>query len=131
MITMQCTHCFVEYGIPNELNRQALLQGAALTFWCPLGHRQSYGEGQIEIERRNRQRAEQEVARLADVARVAERRAAGAELAEAAAKKSLIRHKKRSIAGVCPCCTRTFTNMARHMKSEHPNYNVVPLKVTA
>lgn len=23
-------------------------------------------------------------------------------------------------AGVCPCCNRTFTNLARHMKTKHP-----------
>lgn len=27
----------------------------------------------------------------------------------------------------CPCCTRTFANMARHMKTQHPDYNVVPM----
>jgi hypothetical protein len=29
------------------------------------------------------------------------------------------RLKKRAHAGVCPCCNRTFQNVARHMKTKH------------
>jgi hypothetical protein len=42
--------------------------------------------------------------------------------------------KKRTSAGTCPCCTRTFANMAEHMKKQHPDFvaeggaNVVRLK---
>jgi uncharacterized small protein (DUF1192 family) len=32
------------------------------------------------------------------------------------------RTKKRVAAGVCPCCNRTFENLARHMAGEHPGY---------
>jgi hypothetical protein len=24
--------------------------------------------------------------------------------------------------GVCPCCKRTFENLARHMKGQHPTF---------
>jgi hypothetical protein len=24
--------------------------------------------------------------------------------------------------GVCPCCNRTFQNLARHMAGKHPDY---------
>lgn len=128
MITMACTHCFIQYGIPDEMHRQATRQGGAFKFFCPAGHQQAYGEGEVEKERRARQRAEQENARLADEVRAAKRRADEAFAQAETAKRSLARHKKRSAAGVCPCCTRTFTNMARHMKSQHPTFNVVPLK---
>lgn len=43
----------------------------------------------------------------------AERRAANAEAA-------LARSQKRAKAGVCPCCHRTFKQLAAHMKSKHP-----------
>lgn len=121
MITMACTHCFIQYGMPDEMHRQAVHKGAAFRFYCPAGHPQAYGEGEIEKERRLRQRAEQENARL-------EQEAIEAINARHKSERALKRHKTRSAAGVCPCCTRTFSNMAWHMKSEHPDYNVVPLK---
>ncbi len=31
------------------------------------------------------------------------------------------RMRKRIQNGVCPCCNRTFQNLARHMASEHPD----------
>ena len=38
-------------------------------------------------------------------------------------KGALTKAKKRSAAGVCPCCHRTFKQLARHMKAKHPDYN--------
>jgi len=32
------------------------------------------------------------------------------------------RVKNRIKKGVCPCCTRHFVNVERHMKSQHPNF---------
>lgn len=26
--------------------------------------------------------------------------------------------------GVCPCCNRSFTNVRRHMTSQHPDYTI-------
>jgi hypothetical protein len=44
-------------------------------------------------------------------------------------KRSLTAHKghttrikNRIAAGVCPCCNRTFKNLARHMGNKHPDY---------
>ena len=40
----------------------------------------------------------------------------------AATRGYLTRQKRRSRAGVCPCCNRTFKQLSRHMKSQHPEY---------
>lgn len=48
----------------------------------------------------------------------------------AAYKGAATRLKNRAKAGVCPCCNRTFQNLARHMASQHPDHetdNVVEL----
>lgn len=34
----------------------------------------------------------------------------------------LTRAKKRAAAGTCACCKRTFSNVARHMKTKHPEF---------
>lgn len=39
---------------------------------------------------------------------------------EAKAKRRL---QKRIKAGVCPCCHRTVSQMARHMKTKHPGFS--------
>lgn len=37
-------------------------------------------------------------------------------------QKSKARLRKRIAAGVCPCCHRTVSQMARHMKTKHPEF---------
>jgi hypothetical protein len=34
----------------------------------------------------------------------------------------MTRIKKRVAAGVCPCCNRSFKDLARHMAGQHPDY---------
>lgn len=48
-----------------------------------------------------------------------QRRSAGAF------KGQVTRIKNRIANGVCPCCNRSFTNVRRHMNSQHPEF-VVP-----
>lgn len=104
------------------------------TFWCPNGHELSYKESEADKLRRERDRLKQDAARLEDEKREALATASAqferARKAEAANK----RLKKRSSAGTCPCCSRTFANMAEHMKHQHPEFvadggaKVVPIK---
>lgn len=37
-------------------------------------------------------------------------------------KAQLTKTKKRVSNGVCPCCNRTFKQLARHMENKHPEY---------
>jgi len=39
-----------------------------------------------------------------------------------AQKAAKTRLKNRVAAGVCPCCNRTFQNLARHMDHQHPDF---------
>jgi hypothetical protein len=34
------------------------------------------------------------------------------------------RLKQRVAAGVCPCCNRTFTNLAEHMAGQHAEFQL-------
>ena len=45
-----------------------------------------------------------------------------AERSAAAYKGHLTRVKRRVGNGVCPCCNRTFKNLADHMTTKHPDY---------
>lgn len=122
MITLTCCHCFIVFGMPDRLQEEAKKKGNfELMFYCPMGHRQGYGDSEIDKERRLRQRAEQEKARLEDEVRRRDRLLTDE-------RNKAKRLAKRAAAGVCPCCHHTVGQMARHMKTKHPDYNVVPLK---
>ena len=37
-------------------------------------------------------------------------------------KGAMVKAKRRVGKGVCPCCSRSFANVRRHMESKHPGY---------
>lgn len=124
-----CGTCGVLHAIPKVMYDTCLEEGG---FWhCPNGHLRGFRQGRHEKEAvvRERDRLKQANARLVE-------EAAAAERAKQRATSELKRHKKRAAAGTCPCCKRTFSNMARHLKTEHPDFvkeqggNVVALKVS-
>lgn len=119
LIELQCGKCGVWHAIPKAIHATCVEEGG---FWhCPNGHSWGYREGRREREavRRERDQLKQRVAQLDDTV-AAERRA------REDAETKLRTVKRRAVAGVCPCCNRTFQNVQRHMKSKHPN--VVPLE---
>lgn len=128
-VVTQCGTCAVWHTVPEIVYECHRREGGFHS--CPNGHQRGWSKGAEEIERENirreRDRLKQETARLADEIAA---QTARAEKAEAATK----RLKKRTAAGTCPCCKRTFSNMAEHMKHQHPEFvadtgaKVVPLK---
>lgn len=92
-------------------------------FYCYKGHNQHFP-----------QKSDKE--KLREKLAAAEKREASAKKREEWAKKDLqheknsnralkgvvTRTKNRIKNGVCPCCNRTFKNLADHMKGQHPDY---------
>lgn len=114
---LRCSDCGVTYFFPE---RWCCERADDKRGWnCPNGHGQVFRESEADRLRRERDRLKQETSRLEDENRLERERA---ERAEAVAA----RLRKRIRRGVCPCCNRTFANVARHMKSKHPN--VAPIK---
>lgn len=106
-ITETCITCGITFAFPAT--RQRWLKQDHQNFYCPNGHAQHYPaksdaeklreqlvekERQLGIEQRNRLALEQQNAQL----------------------------MRRAKNGTCPCCKRTFSNMARHMQSKHPEF---------
>ena len=123
-----CCHgtCGITFAVPNWWE-----QGKRQThsdFYCPNGHIQSFsGESDLEKVQRERDIARQQVAR-------AEQESVEANARAALAQKQKRRLEKRASAGACPCCQRSFSNMANHMRNKHPEFvaeNVVQLKKKA
>jgi hypothetical protein len=109
---VSCCACGIEYGIPEELNRRLLEKKHTQDTYCPNGHAWHY-TGISDAERARR--AEARATHADDQLRAAER-------TTAAYKGQVTRLRKRVSAGVCPCCNRTFANLARHMAGQHPGW---------
>lgn len=121
-IRIICGACGVEFGMLESTNTTLKQSGA--TFYCPFGHKRYYPPGESEEQRlarelsRERQRLAErdyDLRRANEMAEHHKRRAA-------VYRGQVTKIKKRVSHGVCPCCNRSFENLARHMKSKHPDY---------
>ena len=108
-----CPVCGINYAVDAVVMRykNEAAQLEQPHWYCPNGHQLVFVEREADILRRERDRLKQQLAERDDAVKRAEQETA--------------RLKKRINAGVCPCCSRTFSNVARHMKTKHPN--VVPI----
>lgn len=100
-----CCSCGIQFAIPLSL--QEKLRENHERFYCPNGHRQYYPQkSESERLREELKRKEQ-------------------ELADTVKQKIKLQNDAKSVAkrikaGVCPCCNRTFKQLAAHMKNKHP-----------
>lgn len=118
-----CGKCGVEQYVPKHW-LDSKREGKT-GFYCINGHCRVFRESESDRLRRELDKLTQDAARLEDEKRAADARARQAEDRER-------RLKRRISAGTCPCCQRTVSSLARHMKTKHPDYgkpsNVVALK---
>lgn len=116
----ECPVCAIHYAIPVDFDHRKQRDGGS--WYCPAGHSITYAKSeadklteQLAAERRRRQSAEAREVHAKDQAQAAEHRAR-------AWKGQTTRLKNRAAAGVCPCCSRHFENVQRHMASKHPDF---------
>lgn len=117
LITEECCNCHVIFAIPDYMREKLIEKGN--TFYCPNGHGQSYGEGEIgELRKKlNNARSRMEQAE-ADAERARKQR--DEALKEAAnQKRQRTRIANRVKNGVCPDCHRSFKNLKEHQMSCH------------
>lgn len=120
-VVLACGNCGVMHALPAVKYDAAKREGG---FWyCPNGHSRGWDDGAStrEATRRENERVKQENARLKEEVQESQRRTEKVET-------ELRRQGRRVAAGVCPCCNRSFAKLSMHMKSKHPDFNVVPLK---
>jgi hypothetical protein len=115
--TGQCYRCKCEVWITDALYEAATHSPGVIEFFCGYGHSQVFVKGESEEQklRRERDRLKQRVAERDDMI-------AAIELRRRAAVGQVTKFKNRVWHGVCPCCNRTFENLARHMASKHADY---------
>jgi hypothetical protein len=108
--TVNCCSCGIVFAMPDSLMRKLKENGDWL--FCPNGHRQHFCETEADRLRKMLEQANRSKTTLTDDYAKLVKRTNGLERE----KKRLM---SRVSAGVCPCCNRTFANLARHMASQH------------
>jgi hypothetical protein len=107
--------CGLPFACPTELYSAAkdgrLSNGEHLH--CPIGHGISCKTRVQELER--------QVAELNRICVDKDRKLTFANNETAAVRRTLKRVTRRAKAGVCLECHRTFSNVARHMATKHPD----------
>ena len=119
--TLTCSECGVPFALEAGYMRQRRDDHG--TFHCPNGHRQYYpGKSDAERERERAEILERRLANAQENARIARAEQITTKRKLSAARGQLTKTKNRVAKGVCPCCNRSFANVARHMAGQHPNY---------
>lgn len=126
-----CFRCKTRFGMSEPIYRVAMERRGSAEFYCPNGHAQVYIKGDSEETklRRERDQLKQQIAYHEDMQRQEREAREAAERRAAGYKGAATKMKNRIKAGVCPCCNRTFHDLARHIASKHPDIdNVVEFK---
>lgn len=127
-----CPICGVRYGL-DETYYNHRKSGAAAPdkrgWFCPNGCSLVVKTSDADKLRQERDRLKQQLAQKDDEIKwereSAERARGDAEHQRHRAngyKGHATRITKRAKAGVCPCCNRTFVQLARHMATQHPQF---------
>ena len=123
-VTEECNTCGVNFAVTEDFQKKRLeVRGPNNPFYCPNGHKIWYiGKSDADIQRERAERLQQQLeAAETRATRQREQREA-ADRRAAAARGQVTKIKNRVGHGVCPCCNRTFENLARHMTSQHPTF---------
>lgn len=116
--TIRCGVCSITFAAPEEWVRHKKQTGEE--WYCPNGHRMHFREPENDLLRKKASRLEQEAKAHRESASSERRRRETAERSAAAHKEQITKLKKRTGAGVCPCCSRSFQQLRRHMENKHP-----------
>lgn len=118
--------CGVHHSVPAALYDSAEKGAPNISVYCPYGHQWVRKEKQAlareEELRRERDRLKQQLAQKDDEIRHQRDRKEQEQRRVVAYKGIVTKTKKRIAAGVCPCCNRTFQNLANHMANKHADY---------
>jgi len=121
LLIEHCCNCGMTFGIIEDFYNQR--RNDHKMFYCPAGHPQYYNgkseaeklKEQLQLEIKDKEWYVKRVESLHTNLTKSNHQVR----AQKAAKTRLANRVKN---GVCPCCTRTFSNLANHMKTKHPEY---------
>lgn len=122
MTIVHCYACGVPFGL--SATHYDSLQASGESFCCPNGHKQHFTKRK-DLEARLKD-AKDRTKMLRNMYEGEQRRHKATERKLSARKGQITKMKNRAAAGVCPCCNRTFQQLADHMRTQHPDYAKEP-----
>lgn len=122
---VDCPACHQLFAITTEFQQR--LRNDHQIFYCPSGHTMSYdSKNETEMLRAKLDQAQAEINWQTRRRQNAEADAERARRQSAARKGVITKMRRRIAAGVCPVpgCKRSgFTNVQRHIASQHPDFH--------
>lgn len=119
---VECASCHMDFGITPDYERELRRTGAG--FHCPAGHPLHFPKGKSEEAKLREKLAAAEAQRTA-----AEDQLEAATVTAEGLRRVLLRERARFANGVCPCCNRSFENVARHIAGQHPDYDITRVEL--
>lgn len=113
LTVIECGTCGITYGVPEGWRKER--EQTHTPFSCPNGCRRVYlAKSQLDLAREETRMVQ---AKLNE--------AQHARLVKEREYDKLVRQhgqlERRVSNGTCPCCSRSFPNLAKHMQSKHPD----------
>jgi uncharacterized Zn finger protein (UPF0148 family) len=118
--TLACADCGMPFAVPADFERRRREDGK--TFYCPQGCKNVYTKSEVDRLREQLRWAERQRDWAQTAKRAADDQARTSEYRRRAAVGQLTKMRKRVANGVCPCCQRTFANLAAHIAEKHPYF---------
>lgn len=122
--SITCCNCQCLFAVPAGVRKKWVESGA--NFYCPNGHVQHYTESDTQRLRKQIERLEREKSWAANNAKAEREARERTERRLISQKGAATKLRNRIANGVCPCCTRSFANLGKHMKHQHPDWQSVP-----
>lgn len=118
---LHCGECGISFAVPDNWRAQRIKDQS--TWYCPNGHPRAFtGESEAQRLRRELERTKQNLATQIELRRASQKEAEH-EARERRKLRTRLKHTKERIKnGVCPCCHRSFVQLAKHMATMHPRY---------
>lgn len=117
---IDCASCGMTFGMSDDFVGRRRKDGGS--FYCPAGHPNHFRENENDRIRRERDQLKQNQAYYEDRIKREQQAREAAERLASNRKGQVTKLRNRAAAGVCPCCNRTVSQMARHMATKHPGF---------
>lgn len=122
MTEMCCGKCGIYFAVPTCFYDEQKEIGINGGWYCPNGHSRVFRESNSASLRRELAQAQHKLEQSEAEARRQREFREQTERQLSATRGVVTRTKNRIGKGVCPCCSRSFTNLRRHMQGKHPEY---------
>lgn len=124
LIETNCANCGIVFAVPRDWLKGR--QETGKIFFCPNGHTLCFEETEAmklrkELAQTTR-RLDETQTRLTRAREAHDHQ----ERLTRAAKGQVTKLKNRIAGGVCPCCNRFFSELASHVRSQHPDFRDDP-----